>query len=365
MKRILSLLSILFLAMGSPISTSAQEVQDTLSERKSKLFALPLAFYAPETDWGFGAAGIYTFRLQGEQLTSRPSQLQLGFAYTLNQQILFYLPFQFYKQQEAYNLYGEVGYYLYTYQFYGIGNQTTAENQEFYDVDYPRVRLNLLKLLKPNFYMGLRYWLDDYKIKKIATGGILETKKLVGYEGGLLSGLGVVLNYDNRDNIFFPSKGLFVEAVGFSNGTYLGSDYNFSKFYLDASTFLAFKDHILAFNGYMELTGGTVPFYQLSQLGGNKKMRGFFEGQFRDKHFVSLQTEYRFPLFWKWLRGVAFVGIGEVGTQLQDFAISKLKYSYGTGLRILINAKEKVYVRIDAGFGKDTSGYYITIGEAF
>ena len=366
MQRIFFLRFILFLVLLGIGSTVAKgQAQDTLASNKNRLFVLPLAFFSPETNWGFGAAGIYTFRLGEEPISSRPSQLQMGFAYTLNKQVLLYLPFKIFKQEEHYQLYGELGYYLYTYQFYGIGNQTTASNLEFYDVDYPRVRLNLLKEWKPNFYAGFRYWLDDYKIKKIEAGGILEQEQIVGYEGGLLSGLGLVLNYDNRDNIFFPSKGLFIEAVGFANGAYLGSDFNFSKFYLDASTFFAKKEHILAFNAYIELTGGNVPFYQMALLGGNKRMRGFFEGQFRDNHFVSLQTEYRFPLFWKWLRGVAFVGLGEVSNQIEDFAFSELKYSYGTGLRILINSKEKVYVRLDAGFGKDTSGYYITIGEAF
>lgn len=106
------LFSCWFLLISSPLS--AQTFTDTTTAiSKNRLFGLPIAFYAPETNWGFGAAGISTFRLKGEPATSRPSQLQLGFAYTFNKQWLLYLPFQLFKQNEQYKLYGELGYYLY------------------------------------------------------------------------------------------------------------------------------------------------------------------------------------------------------------------------------------------------------------
>lgn len=332
---------------------------------KNRLFVVPIAFFAPETNWGFGAAGIYTFRLKGESAFSNPSQIQLGFAYTLNKQVLLYLPFQFFKKEQTYKLYGELGYYLYTYQFYGIGNDTKEESMEFYDVDFPRFRMNLLKQIYPNFFVGGRYWLDDFKIKEVAAGGILEQESISGKAGGLLSGFGLVFNYDNRDNIFFPTKGSLTELVAFRNGNYLGSDFNFSKLYLDASNYWGFNKQVFALNVYAELTGGDVPFNQLSLLGGPKKMRGYFEGRFRDKHYLSFQLEYRFPLYWKWLRGVLFSGVGDVANRLSDFSIAEAKLSYGGGLRILVNKEEKVYIRLDAGFGKGSSGYYITIGEAF
>ncbi len=346
-------------------SLTAQSSTDTSVIVKNRLFGLPIAFFAPETNWGFGAAGIATFRLKGEPATSQPSQLQIGFAYTLNKQWLLYLPFQLFKQNEEYKLYGELGYYLYTYQFYGVGNATLEEDQEFYDVNYPRVRINFLKQVYPNLFAGVRYWMDDFQIKEVEPDGLLDTEEIVGAAGGLLSGLGLVLNYDTRDNIFFPRKGVFAEIVGFKNGAYLGSDFNFNKLYIDLSSYIRVKNQVVAFNMYTELTNGTVPFNQLSLLGGPKRMRGHFEGRFRDKHFISLQTEYRFPLFFKWLRGVVFAGVGEVSPTISDFELVNFKYHYGTGLRILVNASEQVYMRLDAGFGRDTSGFYVTIGEAF
>lgn len=66
---------------------------------------------------GFGVTGIYAFRFKKEDITTRPSQLTLGFAHTLNKQVLIYLPYQLFAKQQVFNIYGELGYYLYSYQF--------------------------------------------------------------------------------------------------------------------------------------------------------------------------------------------------------------------------------------------------------
>jgi hypothetical protein len=72
------------------------------SIKKNSLFGVPIIFFSPETDWAFGATGIYAFRFKNEKPASRPSQLTLGFAYTLNKQILFYLPYQLFAKNQVF-----------------------------------------------------------------------------------------------------------------------------------------------------------------------------------------------------------------------------------------------------------------------
>ena len=363
--RSISLFCLLFLNNWSLPPVIAQSTSTDTTSNNNSLFAVPIAFFSPETDWAFGITGIYAFRFKKEKITTRPSQLTLGFAYTLNKQLLIYLPYQFYAKNEVYNVSGELGYYLYSYQFFGLGNDTKAEDMEIYKVNYPRIRMNALKLLRPNLYVGFRYWMDDFEIKTVEEGGILATQSIPGQQGSFLSGLGLVLNFDNRNNIFFPTKGTFLEFVSFANGAYLGSDFNFTKITLDATHYRAFKHQVIAFNFYTEFTGGIAPFNQLALLGGNKRMRGYFEGRLRDNHQVIFQSEYRFPIYKERFRGVLFGGIGQVANTFSDFKLQQMKYTYGLGLRILINKKERIHIRLDAGFGKDTSGFYLTIGEAF
>ena len=347
------------------LKVKAQENRDSVSGIAGKWLVLPLVFFTPETNWGFGAAGIYSFRFKRYNPASRPSQIQLGFAYTLRDQILAYLPFQLFLDNDRYKVYGELGYYRYIYEFSGIGNRFTLAESELYSVTYPRLRLNALYRLHPTLFVGLRYWMDDFRITEVAEGGLLAEAEIPGQNGSFLSGGGIVLNYDTRDQIFFPNRGAYLEIVLFHNGAVLGSDFDFSKLYFDGSIFYSLRaNHIIATHLYAELTTGAAPFNQLSLLGGPKRMRGYFEGRFRDNHFVSLQTEYRFPL-WKRFGGVIFASTGIVGERFSAFESEYLRFAAGLGLRFVLDQKEHVNLRLDAGFGKASSGYYLTVSEAF
>jgi len=113
------------------------------------------------------------------------------------------------------------------------------------------------------------------------------------------------------------------------------------------------------------VVAGDPPFHQLGFLGGPRRLRGFYEGRYRDQNAVVLQTEYRLPLFWR-LKAALFGGIGSVAPEPSDFIHDlHLRSTYGAGLRILLNEDESVHLRLDAGFAKNSSGFYVTIGEAF
>ena len=139
------------------ISLVAQTTVDSIQPSRNNLFAIPLVFTSPETNWSFGALGTYTFRFKGESNTSRPSQLSVATAYTLNKQILFYVPFRLYWKDEKYLTYGELGYYKYNYFFHGIGNDQNPQFEELYDVNFPRIRWNMLYQIDPKTYVGIRY----------------------------------------------------------------------------------------------------------------------------------------------------------------------------------------------------------------
>lgn len=337
--------------------------QDTT--KRSNLIPLPIVFFTPETDWGFGAAGIYSFHFKTDSTNSRPSQIQLGFAYTLRDQILSYLPFQLFLKNGKYKVYGELGYYRYIYEFSGVGNEGFQEESELFSVNFPRVRLNALYQWKQDFFIGLRYWMDDYDIVEVEPDGLLANLPITGADGGFLLGLGGVINVDRRDQIFYPAKGYYTEMVLFFNQEIFGSDFNYTKIILDHSQYWKTSwEHIIALNVYMEFTAGDPPFNQLSLLGGPKRMRGYFEGALRDKQYVVFQAEYRMPLFWRF-GAVVFASYGGIADELGDLSYNKFKYAVGAGLRFRLDDKQKVNLRLDAGYGKNTSGFYITIAEAF
>jgi len=125
-----------------------------------------------------------------------------------------------------------------------------------------------------------------------------------------------------------------------------------------------FKTHVLAFQGVLRSFSGDVPFVELPRLGGEFTGRGYYYGRYMDKNLAVVQAEYRLPLVWR-LGLVGFVGTGNVSEKLNQMDLGNLKPFYGFGLRYLFNKKEKIRIRLDFAFGKNSSGFYFSALETF
>jgi len=337
--------------------------------QKVSLFVLPIVYYTPETRLAGGAGLLYTFRFRNEPIGALSSFIQPGFAYTQENQLLLYLPFRLYKDNERFITYGELGYYRYSYFFYGIGNQAQEMNEELFDITYPRLRLHQLIEVVPNYYLGAMYAFDEYQVSGKLQGGILDDPGLSisGRNGGRVATAGLITLLDTRDNQFFPRKGVFGEGTFQLSRSFLFSDYRFLRATINVSGYLSLgktDKHVLAANLYNEWIEGTAPFNALALLGGVKRMRGYYEGRYRDNNLLATQIEYRGPLFWRF-RWATFFSYGGVAPSIRSFKLANMRYTYGAGLRFLISKEEQVYLRADLGLGKNTSGFYFTIGEAF
>lgn len=354
----------ILLSVFSIVSANVLNAQRDSSS--SSLIGLPVVFYTPETRWGFGAAGIYNFRFDDQDTISPPSQLQAGFAYTQEDQLLTYVPFQLYWNKRKYSLTGEVGYYRYSYFYYGIGNSVPSGFEELYFVNYPRLRAVFLRKLSPNLFAGFRYWFENFDMRQTEPTGRLEQRDVTGVDGGVTSGLGLVVSYDSRDNVYFSSAGAMAEIAVQPFESWMGSEFEFTKISADLRYFLSLGERFVWANQfYTERVNGDVPFNMLALLGGTKRMRGFYEGRFRDKTNAIFQTELRADVYWRF-GAVAFLSIGNVAHRTDAFQISNTRYTYGGGLRFLLDPEKKVNIRLDAGFGSNgESAFYLTFGEAF
>lgn len=94
-------------------------------------------------------------------------------------------------------------------------------------------------------------------------------------------------------------------------------------------------------------------------------MRGYIYGRYRDKNMITLQTEYRFPLFWRF-GAVGFVGAGDVASRYDKFRFNSFKYTFGFGIQFMFDLQEKINARLDIGFGENgKSCIYVMVLEAF
>lgn len=346
----------------------AQErsVDEIEKNDKPTISVLPLVYYTPETKWVFGAGAVGTFKLGNEDSDTYESQLTAGLAYSLRKQILTYASWRIFTPSNKDLFIGEIGWYRYVYYFYGIGNDVLDENQESYSAKYPRIRFDYARQLIPNLYLGVRYGFDNYTIYDLNPDGQLVKTGLEGTQGGVVSGLGPLLVYDSRDNQLYPQTGNYAELSFQQYGSYIGSDFQYNRLLVDLRKLFSIKENqVIATNLYSEFTSGSVPFYSLANMGGNKRMRGLFEGKYRDRNSVILQGEYRWKFLPRW-GAVLFSGVGNVFSAENKFEFQNTKLTYGAGGRFQLSKKKKLNLRLDLAHspGEDLQ-FYFTFGEAF
>lgn len=369
LKVILRHLFFSFLVIGififSPEIFGQESNKDKDKQKTSGLLWLPVIYYTPETKWAFGVGGMYYFRAPGVKLTSRPSNIGVFLVYTLKKQFIVDVTPDFYLKNEEYRLEGNISFSKFVDKFYGIGNETSFDDEENFTSRITRIRIHFLKRLHPKLKFGFRYNFEHNKITEVEEDGKLENKDILGSEGGTASGLGLVMHWDTRDNVFSPSSGNYHQLSATLYRKALGSDYDFTSYNFDLRRYVSlFSSHVLAFQGYVNFISGDPPFQSLSLIGGDETMRGYYLGRYRDKNMIAVQMEYRMPL-WKRIGLVGFVGYGDVAAKISHFDLKSFRYSVGFGLRYMFSPKERLNLRLDVGFGEGTAGVYFTASEAF
>jgi hypothetical protein len=328
--------------------------QDTTLTRKTTYLAFPVAFRLPETGFGAGVAALSNFYIDKSDSISPPSQIQFGFAYTQNKQVLAYMPFQLFWQEKEWRAYGEIGFYKYSYPFYGVGTTDITDTSEIYKVDFPRLRLNALRSVAPNWYAGLRLWTDDFKMKDIS-----------GSRGGVVFGFGAIAERDTRNNVYYPTKGSYTEFVWHPNQKALLSDFTYVRYRVDYHVYFKLaKNTVLANQVFLDMVSGDPPFYAMAILGGSKRMRGIIEGRFRDRNALLLQTELRQLVYKRW-GATAFLNYGQIAPSLDQLEVFNGRFAGGGGLRFMLDREKRINLRLDAAWGDSSPNFYFTVGEAF
>jgi len=335
------------------------------TNRVNRYFVIPAVYYSPETRLAGGLSGLAAFKVNRKDTLTKFSQALLAAIYTQNDQVLLANVFQIFTNRNRYFITGELSYFRYPYVFGGVGNSHEVDELEDYSAYFPRVDVGVMRQISGPFYAGARLFYQNVTVTEQAIGGLLETQPIPGRNGGVNSGIGGLFMYDTRDNQLSPTKGGFVRLSSIPNGPWLGSDFTYTANVFDARIYKNFlKRSIFAANLYAEMNMGDVPFYRMAQLGGPYRMRGFQEGIYRDKQMLVGQVEYSSPIFWRLFTLNAFGSIGGVGRDVE--AINQhWRMAGGGGIRIVLDADKRMFLRLDAGFGENTSGFYLSVGEAF
>lgn len=337
------------------------------SSKSKHLIAFPVMAKSIETGWSFGGAGLSTFHISKADTATRTSNIQSILLYSLKKQFIAAVNGAEYFPGEKYILNEQFSYSSFPDKFWGLGKHTKDNESENYDFQQFYINLHLLKRLGNNFFAGLLFEFQDLMKIKYQHNGLFDQQNVVGRTPYVVSGLGLSLTYDKRNDAFAPDKGNFAQIYFNHFDRIFGSDYQYTNVVMDYRKFIRLhKKNVLAFQAYSFTNlGDSIPLRSLASLGGASSMRGYYAGRFKDKQQLVFQAEYRMPVY-KRFGAVLFYGMGDVGNKPTDFSIADFKYSFGGGIRFALNKSEKMNLRLDYGVGQGkNSGLYFQLGEAF
>lgn len=255
--------------------------------------------------------------------------------------------------------------YIYTFKtdFWGMGfdNGKVDDNE----TDYKRIRFNAMARfmfkLAPKTYLGPIVSYGFYQARDIDPRGVHlfegQDKTVRSTKAGLS------FTYDTRDFILNAYKGVFVQLDQTFAPRFLGNDYCFSSTELTASAYKqVWRGGILAGDFHMQYIDGHPAWCTMSEAGSTTRLRGYFDGRYRDKSIMEAQVELRQHV---WRRnGIAvWVGAGQVFPNFSAMRWNRTLPNAGIGYRW--EFKKRVNIRLDYGFTRDGGGVIFNINEAF
>ena len=174
-----------------------------------------------------------------------------------------------------------------------------------------------------------------------------------------ISQLGLAMQFDGRDNIFTPDKGIRLQSDFFWSDNILGSDYDAWRVNLSAIGFYPLTKKLI---GGLRIEGeqafGNPPFYLLPGI----NLRGIPAARYQGKTSIVTEAELRWDFYRRW----SIMGYGGLASAFNDWddAFAKpVVYSYGTGFRYLLARKFKLRMGVDVAKGPEDWAYYIVFGS--
>lgn len=337
---------------------------DANKEKEEKKFDFSIIggpHYSKDVKLGLGVVASGLYRMDPEDREVQPSNVSIYGDITTSGSYLIGVRGNNFFPKDKYRL----SYKLYTFSFpsdfWGIGyeNGYNDANQSEYRRLQNQVGATFLFRVAKNFYLGPEFLMDYTYGKDVERPELLNGQKTSIWS----LGTGFNLSYDSRDFQTNASRGIYLNVSQYYFPKWLGSHSKFGRTDVIFDYYQSvWKGGIVAFDFHTQLNYGNTPWTMLAQMGGSYRMRGYYEGRYRDECLSEVQVEIRQHV-WRRIGVTVWGGAGNVYRNLGRFRVSETLPNCGIGLRW--EFKKRVNVRLDYGFGKKQSGFIFQINEAF
>ncbi len=326
---------------------------------------LPGPFYTPEMGLGVGTALVGLYRIDKDDKMTQPSSIGLsGFASSTGAFGVNFTNYNF-VDNDQWRLFvsGTINNVPTYYWGKGYAAGKNDHNKEKYHSQEFQITPRALYKLGDATYIGLGWEFSSMNASDPDTGAKAYFAQSVGGRSVISSGLSAYYSFDTRDFLPNAHQGQAFEAVYTYFAPDFGSDTRFQTTQLQYAFYHEITETtVLAIDNYARFSTGDVPWNQLSLLGNGNRMRGYYEGRYRDNNIVTSQAEIRHKLDWR--HGVVgWVGTGSMSDSPSELGKGHWLPTVGVGYRF--EFKPRMNVRLDFGIGRNSTGVYFQVGEAF
>lgn len=336
--------------------------------------------YTPEASFGVGGAVLASFRMNKQDTVSQRSFLPAGLNLSINGTIVVAGAGTFFFNENRFRIYMNYGYRNEPSHYYGKGfekaenlersDSTTRFHRSYFQL-YPR----FVWEVRPHFYLGGLFDLNYTKVSDV-NPVMEEDPYFQKFKRKYFNvGIGGLIQYDTRDDVATPTRGMLLGANFKLFGKYLGGAYNYEILELEYRQFKnVFRPRsTLAWIAKSQIGLGDVPFTELPTFGSPFDLRGYYMGKYRDKsmaygiveyrHMFGSPAKYKSGNFWAKCGFVAWVGTGTIGETPFDW--DKWKLNFGAGLRFQMQPGKNFRLDIGKEPGQLGMQVYMNMTEAF
>jgi hypothetical protein len=348
------------------IDFATKDAVDRTFEKKIDFSVVPGPTYSSKTSLSLGVIATGAYRVNRRDSITSPSNVSLYATVSIIGYYYLGVMGQTFFSHNRHRLFYDIGFQSMPTDFWGFGYRAATTNPKsgyvnknvFGEVKY------LYEIFR-NFNVGA---LLDFRYTK-AKG--VKAPEYFGSQrySYITFGQGAIVEYDSRDVITNPTRGLYAGANFLIRPKFL-SDAGHTLWRTRATINYyqrLWRDAVLAFDLHGEFNSRHTPWTLYALLGSNYRMRGYYEGRFSDLNMVTFQVELR-QRVWRRLGVVVWGGAGNVFHSFDSFEWRQTLPNYGVGLRWELT--KGINARIDYGLGGMVNGRLInglvmSINEAF
>ena len=331
-------------------------------EDPSGFLPIPIIVTEPAVGYGGGAAGMFLRprREAGEEGWARPDLSAVGAFGTQNGTWgTFAGDSSRWLDGRLRTLVG-AGTGQLNLDFYGLGNAPSSLNQGVRtSLRFSGLVAQANRQLAPKspWSVGVRYVYADVNPKPRDDSALPGADQI----RVKISAPTAVVEFDTRDNVFTPTRGVYAETSWLASREALGASVDFERF---EQVLIGWHplphDVTLGARGIYSWSSDGTPFF----LRPFVQLRGVPAARYQGDQAASVELEARWQFMGRWSI-VGFGGAGTTRTDRQNFAATQNVGAGGLGFRYKLASKFGMDAGIDIAHSPGTTALYFVVGNAW